>query len=409
MGAWHLLAAQPLAWGVQKCEIDASLLSAGTVRVLALEAVMPDGTAVWHNARDALDGALELDLAEHSAALEAGPLSIYLTLPWERAMRNPAVPARFRGVNDLPVADEVSDSDAVDMPRLRPQLGLSAGPIPPSLFQHLRLGTVVREHGLTRLGDELPPLRRLGPEHALWQRAWALAAQLRAKAAYLARQGQATSSQVEDRIALLENKARLTALLTPLTALEAVLQTPMLHPYALYLALCEASGPLATLQAGAMPPLPPAYDHGAPRGVFEALLQDLEHAIDAVSQEHRIHTFDLRDGVFTLPLQPQWLEPRLVVGLRGPSERDMLSWMEAAVIGSASVWGSLRERRVLGAPRSHIEAAPALGLRQGSGYTLFEIESHGASLQPEETLQLANLNAARGAPRPTEVVLFAKG
>lgn len=411
MAAWHLLCAAPLAWGVRHCQIDAGLLSAGVLRVLALEAVMPDGTAVSFDARRAGDGSpgLELDLAPHRAALEAGALDIHLTLPWARSMRHPAAPSRFRAIVEAPVEDEVSDSEPADLPRLRPQLGLALGTEPPALWQHLRLGTLVKDNELIHLGDELPPLLALDRDHPLWRRAWALCTQLRGKAAYIARQTQVPSSRLEDRLALLEQKARLGALLAPLAPLETVLQAQPLHPFSLYLALTAALGPLSTLRAGAMPLLPPAYDHARPRAAFDTVLAALEDAVQDVSQEHRLQPFDFRDGRFTLALQPEWRGPRLVVGLRGQPERELVAWMEGAVIGTASGWTSLRERRVLGAARSRIDAAPELGLRNSTGYTLFAIDLGTSGVAAGEPLLMANAHEAHAAQRPHEAMLFVKG
>ncbi len=48
--AWQTLTAAPFSWGVRRLVLDAGLLPAGTVRVLALDAIMPDGTAVSYSA-----------------------------------------------------------------------------------------------------------------------------------------------------------------------------------------------------------------------------------------------------------------------------------------------------------------------------------------------------------------------
>lgn len=410
LGAWQQLAAQPLAWGLRHFAIDTGLLAAGRLRVEQLEAVMPDGTPVWHDARDPLDGVLELDLAPWAAQLDGGAvLDLHLTLPWSRAMRHPDAPARFRGVNDLPVADEVSDAEPVDLPRLRPQLGLAVGPTPPSLWQSLRLGGLQCDNGLIRLSDDWPALAQLTREHPLWRRAWALCGQLRGKAAYLARQGQQPSSRLEDRLTGLEQRARLGALLAALTPLEALLQSSPLHPHALYLALAAALGPLATLRAGSMPMLPSAYAHDAPKPAFDRLLEVLEDLGADVSQEHRLQPFDLRGEVFTLPLRPEWRAARLVIGLRGQPERDLLAWMEGAVVGSSSQWASLRERRVLGAARERIDAAPELGLRSNCGYTLFAIDPRSLPEGPGESLLITNASGGQTAQRPHEAVLVVKG
>ncbi len=249
----------------------------------------------------------------------------------------------------------------------------------------------------------------LPQEHPLWQRAWELCSALRGKAAYLARQIQALSSRLEDRIEMLEQRGRLQALVGALCGLEALLQGRALHPAQLHLELSRALGALAALQPGALPPLLPAYRHEAPRAAFLPLLELLEQAVASVSQEHRLQPFDLRDGVFTQEIQPAWLGTRLVLGLRGQSERDLVAWMDGAAIASASNWSSLRERRVLGAPRRRIEAADELGLSGSTGYTLFEVDARGGLVLAGEALQVANLNADDPSHRPREVVLFVKG
>lgn len=407
--AWHALAANPFGWGVRSLEIDTALLPAARFRVLSLEAILPDGTAVQYSAEDASHGALELDLAPHAEALAAGPLDIYLTLPLGRSLREPGAPARFRSVASAPVEDEVSEAVPADVPRLVPNLGLSAGDIPSGLHTHLRLGTVHRDNELIKLGADLPALLEVPRQGAFWESVAQVAGQLRGKAAYLAKQTAVPSSKAEDRLAWLEHKDRLRSLLTGLPALEAVLRTPHLHPYPLYLALVSLLGPLSMLRAGALPPVPPVYDHADPLATFAPLLQSVQDALGEVSQAHREHKFEFRHGAFELVLQPEWLGQRLVVGLRGQSEKDLRAWMEGAIVGSQSAYASLRERRVLGATRVAIEAAEDLGVRASAGYTLFAITVNAALTVAGQPLIISNSAESAAAQRPQEVVLFAKG
>ncbi|NDY91353.1 type VI secretion system baseplate subunit TssK [Ideonella livida] len=410
LAAWTLLAAAPLAWGLGRLDIDTALLSAGRLRVLALDAVLPDGTAVRHDALDGAHAPLELDLAPHRTALEAeGRLAIWLTLPRERSMRLSQTPARFRGVVGEPVADEVSEAEPADLPRLLPALGLAAGPQPPGLWQALPLCHLAQDNALLRLAGPWAPMRRLERQHPLWQRAWQLAALWRSKAAYVARQSLPASSRLEDRVVQLEQRARLQALGAPLAALEAVLQTDGLHPWALYVTLAQALGPLAGLQAGGLPPLPPAYDHARPQACFEPLLDAVAQALDQVSQEHRLQPLHWQEDHFSLEMAGPWLAPRLVLGLRGEGQAALQAWMAGAAIGGAALWPSLRERRVLGAARQPVEQVPELGLRAGGPYTLFEIDTAGTGLRPGERLRIGNPSETDPQRRPLEAVLFVKG
>jgi type VI secretion system protein ImpJ len=407
--AWQHLAAQPLAWGLRRLDIDEGLLTNGRVRVRALEAVMPDGMAVVWSAQDAHGQDLELDLTPWAAQLEHEEVPVYLTIGRSRSLRAVGQPARFRGVPGAWVEDEVSEALPVDIPRAAPNLALSAGALPSSAFLCLQLMTVRKDNEVFKRGPYLPALLALPPDSALLQRAQALAAQMRSKAAFLGKQTADPSSRLEDRLALLEGKARLGSLVAALPFLEALLQSPAVSPYALYLTLCAQLGHLATLRPGAVPLLPPPWQQADPLRALGPVLDSIEDFVGEVSQEWRTTLFHFESDVFSLPLEPAWLAPRLVVGLRGQPERELTAWMAGAVIGSQTVWTSLSERRVLGAARQRIDDAPELGLRSSAGYTLFGIDVADTFIVPGQPLVISNANETSAMQRPHEMVMFLKG
>jgi len=407
--AWQALAAHPFAWGVRKLAIDTALLAAGRLRVLALEAILPDGTAVAYSSQVAGHGALEIDLAPHADALADRPSDVYLTLPVTRTARDKGVPPRFRSVESTAVEDEVSEAVPADVPRLVPNLALAIGAVPSGLYVNMRLGTVYKDNELIRMGPELPPLLEMPPHSPLWERVTGLAGQLRAKAAFLAKQTSVPSSKADDRLAYLEHKDRLRSLLAGLPPIEAVLRTPQLHPYTLYIALCGLLGPLSMLRPGALPPVPPVYDHADPLATLSPLLDALDDGLREVSQDYRELKFEFRHNAFELVLQPEWVDKRLVVGLRGQPEKDLVAWLEGAIIGSQSAYASLRERRVLGATRAPIESADELGVRSSTGYTLFSIQTQPSLTVAGQPLIISNSTDSALAQRPQEVVLFVKG
>lgn len=407
--AWQHLAVQPLAWGLRRLDIDEGLLTNGRVRVQALEAVMPDGMAVVWSAQDAQGQDLELDLKPWAEQLEQEEVPVYLTIGRSRSLRAVGQPARFRSVPGAWVEDEVSEALPVDIPRAAPNLALSAGALPPSAFLHLQLMTVRKDNEVFKRGAYAPPMLVLPHDSSLKQRAQALAAQMRSKAAFLVKQTADPSSRLEDRLALLEGKARLGSLVAALPVLEALLHSPAVSPYALYLALCAQLGPLATLRPGAVPLLPPPWQQADPLAALGPVLDSLEDFVGEVSQEWRTTLFDFDAGVFSLPLEPAWMAPRLVVGLRGQPERELAAWMAGAVIGSRTVWTSLSDRRVLGAARRPIEDAPELGLRSSAGYTLFGIDVADSFIVPGQALVISNANETSAMQRPHEMVMFLKG
>ena len=281
--------------------------------------------------------------------------------------------------------------------------------MPPGTHVYLRLGNVFKDNEVIRLGDALPPLLEISRDNALWTSVAALLGQLRGKAAFVAKQTAVPSSRVDDRLAHIELKDRLRSLLAGLPQTEAVLRTPHLHPLPLYWTLCSLLASLSLLRPGGLPPIPMDYNHADPSLVFKPLLLALNEAVSEVSQEYREHKFDFRQGVFETQLQPQWLSgPRIVVGLRGQADKDLVAWMESAIVGAQSAYPSLRERRVLGAARTPIDSAAELGLRPGSGYLLYAINTQTDLTVAGEQLIISNANEGNTAQRPQEIVLFIK-
>jgi type VI secretion system protein ImpJ len=406
---WQQLAAHPLAWGLRHLAIDESLLINGLIRVRALEAILPDGMAVTWSSAAGPGPDLELDLKPWVAQLEEQEVPIYLTIGRARSLRQAGQPARFRSVSAEPVEDEVSDALPVDIARAAPHLTLAAGALPSSMFLHLQLMTVRKDNEVFKRGPFVPALLEVPQDSALRQRAQALAGQMRSKAAFLVKQTAVPSSRIEDRLAIVESKFRLSSLVAALPVLEGLLRSPAVSPYALYLALCAQLGPLATLRPGAVPLHPPPWIHADPMAAFGPVLDSLEDFIGEVSQEWRTALFDFDGSVFSLPMEPAWMTSRLVVGLRGQPERESVAWMAGAVIGSRTVWTSLADRRVLGASRRRIDDAPELGLRASAGYTLFGVEVAESFIVPDQPLVISNANETSAMQRPQEMVLFLKG
>jgi type VI secretion system protein ImpJ len=163
------------------------------------------------------------------------------------------------------------------------------------------------------------------------------------------------------------------------------------------------------LRPGALPIAPPRYDHYNLSSTFDPLLDALDDSLLEVNQDYREFKFEFRHGAFEIVIQADWLDKELVLGMRGQPERDLVAWMAGAIVGSQSAYASLRERRVLGAARSHIEASERLGVRASSGYTLYSIQVDEALVIAQEPLVVSNSTESATAQRPHEMVLFVKG
>jgi type VI secretion system protein ImpJ len=406
----HVLSAAPFAWGVSVLEFDPSLLAAGILRLTTLKAIMPDGLQIDY-AADAADAQLvQIDLTDQDDAFKRSDLPIYLAVASStRRPSNPDAARRYRSVLGHSVEDDVSSSGIIDIPLLQPELHLVSGEQPSGQFVSFCLATVCKENEVYSLGTHIPPLLELNPRSELGREVNRFIAQMRDKAAFLAKQTAMPSSKTEDRLNQIEIRERLASVVNGLPLIEAVIRTPSLAPYSLYLGLCALLGPLSMLRTGAVPPVPPTYQHENLRLTFDALLSVLGDMIEEVSQSYAERKFEFVRGQFSLPIEGAWLKNRLVIGLRGQSERDIVAWLQGAIIGSESIISGLRERRVLGATRVRIESADELGVRGGASNTLFAIELHPGLILPNQPLVISNPAESASAQRPAEVTLFVKG
>ena len=77
--SYHMASTAPFYWGIRRLKIDPVLLVGGVLRVLDLEAVMPDGLIVVHEHEQ--DGPLEIDISGCVEEIRLAPLTIHLAVP----------------------------------------------------------------------------------------------------------------------------------------------------------------------------------------------------------------------------------------------------------------------------------------------------------------------------------------
>ncbi len=255
----------------------------------------------------------------------------------------------------------------------------------------------------------VPPLLQVRLRSPLGDLCADLATRLREKAVYVAER--ARSPSVAARAPqLLETRARAHALVAALPRFEALLYCDAAHPFPLYLSLCSLVGHLATLGTGMVPPVFEPYDHNDLFATFD----QARRYIDRVIAEGFIESFDgypflLEADRFTLHFDPSWQGRRLILGVRarsGRAEEEVAGWVDDCLIGSASKISSMRQRRVLGAPRKAVEGEADLIPTQG--VRLYALTAEPESIEPDEPLILFNPDDPGGRRRPAEAVLYVK-
>jgi type VI secretion system protein ImpJ len=400
------LLASPFSWGIRRLSLDLKLLPAGTLRVLDLEAVLPDGAVVSHQPQGREE--LMIDLTSRAEDLKQRDVTVHLAVP-AHAQSLSAGMERFEAFEGAPVADANTGEGELRMPMLRPRLSLIATDSPPPKYVSFPLARLRFQDEAYVLTDYVPPVIAVAPRTSLWEMCSALAARLREKAIFISEQTRSPSAS-QDIQMLLENRSRMHCLVGDLPALEALLAVGTTHPFTLYITLCSVAGHLAGLGDSLMPPMLTPYDHYDLRSTFQEVLNfAFRMTSEGVPESFDVHPFRLREGIFGISFNPEWMGKHLVLGMRlatGVSERDAITWGDEALIGSESVISGLRDRRVRGASRQFVESDQELVPVRG--VILFSLRADPEFVRPGEILQILNLGQRGRAALPLEILLYVK-
>lgn len=406
---YHAHLISPFHWGVRHLRIDPVLLVDGELRILELEAVMPDGLVV-STVRQQLDG-LSVDLAAHQKEMTDAPLKIHLAVAARRGAGEPVKGSlsRFSSVDGDPVADENTGSGDLRIPRLRPRAHLLVGETPPEKYDSFPLAEVAYANETFELTRYTPPMLAVDRRSPLGETSAHLASRLRERAVYLAEK--VRSPSVAARAPqLLETKGRAGSLVAALPHFEALVQSSAIHPFQLYLALCQLAGHLASLGTALVPPVFDPYDHND----LQASFDQVKNFVDRVLTEGFIETYDafpfvLDKDVFTLKFDSAWEARRLIIGVRarsGASEGQVAAWLEHSLIGSESRMTSMRQRRVLGLQRR--EFVGEADLVPTAGVRLYAVTWQPEFLEADQPLMIFNPDESESGNRPAEIVLYVK-
>lgn len=311
----------PCAWGVVRLEssadADGGIVPDGRIAIAALEAILPDGTAVSHGA--ASPTSLSLELGPVLPAVEGRSLRLCLTLPLRHAGdMAPDSGARFVPVVQRAVPDENTDADPIELTRLAPALALSAEPPPADRFTGLPLMEIAYRNGAYRIGAYVPPSLLCPSGGTLQSLCAGIADRLRRQAGGLT--ALAGLSATDWRAALAgEAAAELRGLAAGLPGFEALVFGPPVHPYRLYLGFTALAGAVAAAVAGTLPPRFPAYDHTDALPCFQAVAGFIEATLAGLGGGWRAVPFEPgEEGGFRLDIQAGWLAGGLVIGVLPP-------------------------------------------------------------------------------------------
>lgn len=403
----HLASIAPFYWGLKRLKLDMPALSAGTIRVLELEGVMPDGLYI---SKDESSEELMLDLLDPAIAAHAstGRVQVHLAVPAQSAsvLDSERVLQRY-----LPVPPR-NPSDDGEIPRLRPNLKLLTGDnVPPNYtsFPLLKLKTEDKNFIVT---EYVPPILRLplqGSVPRLDQPVWTLCEDverlIREKLLLLA-----------DKLNLPDNagnaaslsKWAIRGLAAGLPGYQAQLSSKLAHPYSVYLALCNIMGFVAPLGPNLLPPRLDPYDHNRLKESFDVLVEFILTSVrNAVPENYQTIRFSQEESAFRLFFSPEWLKLDLVLGIRrSPTQtiKEINDWFSDCIVCSDSKWEIAQKKRIVGLERTpfkgHDELFPT------GEMALYQLTPDPEFLAGNEKLVAKNPSTKDESKNPAEMLLF---
>lgn len=408
MISYSMSHAFPFFWGIIKLTIDEALLTLGTLRILELEAVMPDGFLI--TGLSDLKTALEIDLQPFRDNIESAPHFIYLCIPNQRKTdkKGKGELSRYTSSFTNNIVDINTGEQAIDIPCLVPNLSLHVGTEPPAHYTALPLAQVTYNTKSFDLTEYIPPLVQVATSSPIGKMCTHLTYRLRQKLGYLQQRVQAVSTRVKKESFFEELEEIRLKLLAGLLPFETVLSVGKAHPFHLYQLLCALAGHIAGVKYGEIPPRLHTYDHLDIMKNYSQVIQYIEKVLDEIEESYTIIPFTLNERVFTLQLQSSWVGDRLVLGARvqpNMTTEDLLGWIKNCVIVTDKYITIAKDDRVLGASRKIVSEVPAMNLVPMKGMKLFVVDVDPRYIDPRGVLCLFNFSDD-DSTRPSEVVFY---
>ncbi|MFD2641693.1 type VI secretion system baseplate subunit TssK [Pseudomonas japonica] len=406
MAAHLAQAANPWYWGVSRFTHEPAALVAGKLRVLSLEATLPDGMPI--SIDPAQGGLAELDLGEAVAASSTSTVTVYLAVnPLWQGQRLRSLDGRWRSDESEPVPnlDSSLDEERIKVWKPTPRLVTDADKGDSICLPLLR---VRKEDGGYRLRDDfIAPTPRILPESILGQRIFLLCAMIREKCVFLG--ARLRDVQLDgDPSAALELRRQSAALWARLPELEGALNSRIATPQGLYGLLLGMAGSWSVLDPiKGVPAFAPLDFLDLYRG-FDEVLRWMERVLGNLRLGFRSVPFEQKGNVYEIQLPSREASQQLVIGLRMPAgspEQDASLWLGRTIIASAAHVPDLARQRSPGLGHMPMSRKDQVAYGVGDDTCLFVIEADGKSFDPQLPLQI--VSAAGGETfRPWQIVLL---
>lgn len=397
--------AAPFNWGVATLSIGEAELLEGTFSVTELEAILPDGLAVWTDTRSQAPLKLQLDTLE--PAFKSGIFTVYAAVPAPREGADRLW--RYEPVEE-PIEQQAAndESDAPPIPRLQPRLQLIATPgALPSRYVGVPLAQLQYRNGaFARVDSYIPPTQKLRTTSPVARQTISLLRRVREVSIVLQQQWRSLSSSERESQDLARRSA-VQQLVATLPYAEAIVEVGEVHPFQVFLALTQMAGHVAGIASDPIPPNFQPYNHLNLANSFSEVITFITRVLAENTSEDYIGVpFLPGDDSFYLLFEPSWKGRKLVLALAAPDlpADQVKAWGNSALIGASILQDSMRDRRILGARRAFTEREQ--GLYTPPGTVLFQLFNDDEFIRGGEMLEITGGKSQRGIGKPADMTLF---
>lgn len=402
---FHVSRASPFYWGVETVTFDPAALLTGKLSISALEAVMPDGTPVVVGASGGEP--LEADLQAHFQKTQEKSFTVYLAVPVYEvgAAQSEKNLSRYLSRESDAVFDENTGEGRLRYPALMPNVLLLLGEEPSGRYSHFPLLKITYASNAFEVDETFSaPSLVVKTGEALGEVCLDLAKRIREKTAFLSEN---LKKQTSNTISA-EAENAVKALGRGLLPFEAIVRSNASHPFSVYLSLCQLAGQITALHPGQMPPSFTPYHHNQMRACFCEVMTYIDRMLCRIQEGYNVIAFVLEERTFKLPLRHAWMNDHLIFGAKassGMSEKDLVDWINKALIATDTYVAPCRDKRILGAPRQILEHYEEMQLLPAQDSVLFSVTYDQAFIEASETLQIFNV-ADSDLLRPEEIVMY---
>lgn len=406
MAAHLARAANPWFWGVTQLTWEKPALVTGKLRILSLEATLPDGMPI--SIQPGEEGLPEFDLDEVAAAAPESSVTLYLAVnPAWQGQRLRAPEGRWRSASSEPVPslDQYLDEEIVQVWRPHPRLVTDANKADTVCLPLMR---VHKTDGGYQVRDNfIAPTPFILPESPLGQRVFQLCAMIREKCMFLGKR--LDSVQRDGDAASADDLRRQSAALwARLPEVEGLLNSRIATPQGLHGLLLGMTGSWSVLDPSrGVPAFAPLDFLDLFRGYDEVLCW-MEQVLGKLRLGYRSLPFEQKGNVYEVQLPSPEASQRLVIGLRMPAgspEEDARLWLGRTIIASASQVAELARQRRPGLAQNPMSRKEQVAYGVGDDTRLFVVEADGPGFEPLLPLQIVS-SAAGETFRPWQIVLL---